>query len=205
MPPAPCFEALHNSLTIPPTVTTSAPPPPPASDPLETQAGKVQEAQVRWGKGGGKERDGLVPTPHSPGGGDRRESYPRALSSQPQFLAPLPSSASWGMVNSEGCQRRVCGLNPRPALLNFPLSLLLPLPRSLLNLIYAAPGRDRHPTWSLNSRISWTSDWKMILQGDFETSSGHCGSPGETLWGHRDSSQSLPWRNPQASLGVRLR
>lgn len=30
---------------MPPTVTTSAPPPPPASDPLETQAGKVQEAQ----------------------------------------------------------------------------------------------------------------------------------------------------------------
>lgn len=75
----------------------------------------------------------------------------------PSPSPPPPSSASWGMVVSEGYQRRVCSLNPRPALLNFSLSLF-PTPQSLLNLIYAAPGRDRHPTWSLNSWTYWTRD-----------------------------------------------
>lgn len=76
------------------------------------------------GKGGGKERDALVPIPYFPGGRGLRERYPRALSSLPQSFTPPPSSASWEMVDSGNCQRRVCSLNPRPALPNFPLSLL---------------------------------------------------------------------------------
>lgn len=124
MPPAFCFEALHSPLTVPRTVTTSAPPPPPASDPLETQAGKVQEAQVRFGEGWREgERWTCSHTPHWGGRWQRGDSYPRALSSLPQSLAPTPGSASWGMVDSGNCQRGVCPLNSRPALPNFSLSL----------------------------------------------------------------------------------
>lgn len=145
-PSAPrCFETLHSPLTTPFTITTSAPPPPPASDPVETQAGKVQEAQVRWREGW---REGERWTSNTPHGGrwQRGDRYPRALSSLPQSLTPPPGSSSRGMVDSGDCQRRVCSLNPRPALPNFPFSLPSPpRPPSLLKLICTGHGRALVP------------------------------------------------------------
>lgn len=121
LPPRPLL-TLHSLLTIPPTVTTSAPPPPPASDPLETQAGKVQEAQVRWGNGGGEEEAGLVPTSHSGGRWQRGDISPGA---------PRPALQGCSLLGNGGCwgpPRKTYSLSPRPAFLNFPLSLLLPTP-----------------------------------------------------------------------------
>lgn len=102
-------------------------PPPPASDPEETQAGKVQEAQVRWGQGW---REGERWTSHTPHRGEVAEGS--QISQGPQLTAPAPhptspcGSAPGGMVDSGACQRRVCGLKPRPALANFPFSLYTP-------------------------------------------------------------------------------
>lgn len=77
---------------------------------------------------GRREMDFSHPTPHTPqptqGGGGRGETdSPRVLSSLPQSLTPPLGSASLGMVDSGYCQGRVCSLNPRPTLPNFPLSL----------------------------------------------------------------------------------
>lgn len=83
---------------MPPAVTTSAPPPPPASDPLETQAGKVQEAQVRFGEGWREgERWTCSRTPHW---GEVTEG--RELPQGPQLTAPDPCPNSWFSLLGNG-------------------------------------------------------------------------------------------------------
>lgn len=75
------------------------------------------------GEGWREGESGLVPTSHSPGGRGQREE----LTQGPQLTAlVLHPTSQFSLLGNGGfwdCQRRVCSLNLRPALLNFPLSL----------------------------------------------------------------------------------
>lgn len=155
---------------------------------METQTGKVQEAQVRWGGRVAGRREMDFPHPILGGRWQRGDGNPRALSSLPQSLPPPPGSASRGMVDSGDCQRRACSLSPRPALPNLPLSLPPPTP-SLLNLFCTAHGRD------LRAKCRVT---RKAAQGTLGAQSKLRGVP-------QIPASPFPGGIPQADLGVRLR
>ena len=119
-------------------------------------------------------RETDFPHPTAGGGGRGKSETPGPSAHCPSPPPCLPcGSAPGGMVDSGACQRRVCGLKPRPALANFPFSLHTPPTRFPFQTSFPMGMEE---IWFLNSQISQMCDSTVTLLVIMKVAQGTLGA-----------------------------